>query len=318
MMYTRFHVWFFVLLAIVLAGCTASSVTTNPEVSTEWPTHLPSSVTPVSTLTITTAPETAMVESTNTPAPPPPTKTPTVTKIPSATATSTPEKAPDRVVRVKGLKLRYDSKNGQWVYLDSDGRCVAHFVYDGNGSKIEIDIDKIDISAHPELVNLFAAVNGSILYRRYSFIQSCPVQSNLCLDAQTIRYPRVKAVGLTLKKNQPFYAIADGILDHAVVGSGKHMAYAYNLELKNGIEIQYTFPVDTKRIIPEGMDRWPNGRHLGTKVRAGQEIGFMGKKELEKRFYHGFNLVISMDKPGKKYTFLDLEGKDLWGLRTNP
>ena len=152
--------------------------------------------------------------------------------------------------------------------------------------------------------------------RRYPFIKACPVKSFFCLGGKTLNFPKTKAVGFQLKPGQPFYAVADGTLANVAVGSGPRRAAGYILRLDNGLEINYVFPLDSKHL----PDEEPAGRlfpepeaALGRKVKAGQVIGWMGKKKLARKFYGQANLVISLSKPGKVYQFPPLEAKDLWG-----
>ena len=163
--------------------------------------------------------------------------------------------------------------------------------------------------------------------RRYPFIKACPVKAFLCLRGKTLSFPKAKAVAFTLKPGEPFYAIADGVLTNVVVGSGPRMARGYKLYLKNGINVLYTFPKDTK-FLPD--DTPPNRlsptieEFLGRKVKAGEVIGWMGQSRLPGKNYKGANLVISLVDVGvpfqyppeeadrKPYKFLPLEVWDLW------
>ena len=152
--------------------------------------------------------------------------------------------------------------------------------------------------------------------RKYPFIKACPIKSFLCLGGKTLNFPKPKAVGFQLAPGQPFYAVADGILANVAVGSGPRRAAGYVLRLNNGWQVNYVFPLDSKRLPDEEpADRLFSTPEdaLGRKVKAGQVIGWMGKKRLVEKFYGQANLVISLSKPGKVYQFPPLEAKDLWG-----
>ena len=153
--------------------------------------------------------------------------------------------------------------------------------------------------------------------QRYPFLKSCPIDKPFCLAGQTLKFPKGSAVGYRLRSGQPFYAVADGILANVSVGSGRHRAKGYILRTDSGIEIDYTFPVDTK-VLPdeEPADRLFKSKEdvLGRKVKAGQLIGWMGLGQLEEKLYGQNNLVIGLTKPGRIYQFPPLKAEDLWGL----